>query len=89
MSGPESKKRKTRSSGTLLEKAGFLIALGLLFLFVPRLFETSPGLLEMQAGLRLPGLLALGIGLVLLGVDRVRKRRTTRTQSGSSQSGRP
>ena len=84
MSTPEPKKRKTRSSGTLLEKAVFLIVLGLLFLGAPHLFESSPGLLQMQAGLRLPGLLALGIGLVLLAVDRARKRRTARTQNGSS-----
>ncbi|MDH5205136.1 MAG: hypothetical protein OEY75_04490 [Hylemonella sp.] len=70
------KKRKTRASGTLKEKAGFTIALGLLFLLLPLLYSDTPQADTLSRGLLLPGLLALLIGALLLAVDRVRRHRT-------------
>lgn len=77
MNDKTTRKRNTRGSGSLLEKAVFTMAIGLLFLLLPWLFSASPGMDNISAGLRLPGWLSLGIGLVLLAVHRVRKGRTS------------
>lgn len=70
---PKKKKRNTRSSGTLREKAVLVTGLGLVFLLLPLIFSASPGSQQIQAGLFWPGLLALGLGLLLLAVDYVLK----------------
>jgi hypothetical protein len=72
---PKKKKRNTRSSGTLREKAVLLTGLGLVFLLVPLIFSNSPGSPAIQAGLFWPGWLALGMGLLLLAVDYGLKRK--------------
>ena len=78
MNDKKAKKRNTRGSGSLLEKAVFAIAIGLLFLLLPWFFSTSPGIEDISVGLRLPGWLSLGVGLVLLGMHRVRKGQSPR-----------
>lgn len=76
MNDKKIKKRDTRGSGSVLEKAVFAIAIGLLFLLLPWFFSASPGIEDISVGLRLPGWLSLGIGLVLLAVHRARKGQT-------------
>lgn len=77
MNPTEPKKRKTRSSGTLREKAFFSIAVGLLFLLLPLIYRDAPHADAVLRGLLLPGLLALVIGVALLAVDRWRRRNDT------------
>lgn len=76
MTTKNTKKRNTRGSGTLLEKGIFATAIGVAFLLGPWLFSAAPGIHDIEAGLRLPGWLGLGVGLILLGLH-VRAQRKT------------
>jgi restriction system protein len=67
---PRSKSRKQKKAGLdeLLEKGASLTALGIGLLVVPLFLGVSPMLKPLAGALRFPGWIALGIGLVLLGI---------------------
>ena len=67
---PRSKTRKQKRSGLdeLLEKGATLTAVGIGLLVVPLFLGASPMLRPLAGALRVPGWMALGIGLVLLGI---------------------
>lgn len=72
-------KRQKRALDTLLEKGIAAIGLGVAFLATPLFLGTSPVLKSVAAGLRLPGWLSLGVGLVLLGIHFAVKRKADKT----------
>lgn len=55
--------------------------MGVLFLMAPVFFGTSPILKPLATGLRLPGWLALGVGLVLLAIHFVLKSKVEKTST--------
>jgi restriction system protein len=65
-----SRTRKQKKSGLdeLLEKGASLTAVGIGLLVVPLFLGVSPMLKPLGGALRVPGWMALGIGLVLLGI---------------------
>jgi len=67
---PRSKTHKRKKSGLdeLLQKGASLAAVGIGLLVVPLFLGISPMLKPLASALRVPGLMALGIGLVLLGI---------------------
>lgn len=71
-------KRQKRALYTLLEKGIVVTVVGVIFLIAPVFFGTSPILKPLATGLRLPGWLALGVGLVLLAVHFALKRKGER-----------
>ena len=68
MARSKTNKRQKRALGTLLEKGIAATGLGVAFLVVPLFLGTSPVLKSVGASLRIPGWLALGLGLLLLGI---------------------
>ena len=56
----------TRARGKLLEAGIGLVGVGALMLVIPVVLQASPILRALGTGLRLPALLALGVGVVLL-----------------------
>ncbi len=77
MSTPIKKKRNVRGTGSLFEKGAFTAAIGLCFLILPWLLKSGDTPSLVQEGLRIPGWIGLGVGLVLLRVDRWKKHRET------------
>ena len=75
---PRSKTRKQKKSGVdeLLEKGASLTAMGVGLLVVPLFLGVSPMLKPLAGALRVPGWMALGIGLVLLGIRFALKDKT-------------
>jgi len=61
-------KRHERALSNLLEKGIAAAGLGIVLLMAPTLLDSLPALRGLAAGLRIPGWLALGIGVVLLGI---------------------
>ena len=51
---------------TLLSAGASLISLGLIFLLLPAMLGTRPVMNAIGEGLRMPGWVALGVGVVLL-----------------------
>ena len=72
-------KRQKRALDTLFEKGIIAIVMGVAFLMALQFFGTSSILKPVATGLRLPGWLALGIGLVLLAVHFALKSKAERT----------
>jgi restriction system protein len=68
MARSKTNKRQKRGLDTLLEKGILATGIGLAFLIVPSFFGPSPVLKAIASGLRTPAWLALGLGLVLLGI---------------------
>lgn len=68
MARSKTSKRQKRALATLLEKGILAIVMGVAFLLAPVFFGTSPFLKPVATGLRLPGWLVLGVGLVLLAI---------------------
>ena len=79
MARSKTNKRQKRALNTLLEKGVIATGIGVAFLIAPIFLNTSPVLKSVAAGLRLPGWLALGIGLVLLGIHFALKSKAERT----------
>jgi len=75
MARSKTSKRQQRALYTLLEKGIVVTVIGVIFLMTPVFFGTSPILKPLATGLRLPGWLALGIGLLLLVVHFALKRK--------------
>lgn len=72
-------KRQKRALGTLLEKGVIATFMGVAFLMAPLVFGAYPILKPVSAGLRLPGWLALGVGLVLMAIHFALKRKAEAT----------
>jgi restriction system protein len=68
MARSRSNKRQKRARNTLSEKGAMATGLGIIFLLAPLFLGSSPVLKSVAAGLRVPGWLSLGVGLVLLGI---------------------
>lgn len=66
-------KRQKRALNTLLEKGVLATSLGIVFLAAPFFLKSSGILSAVAVGLRGPGWLALGTGLVLLGIHHATK----------------
>lgn len=79
MARAKTNKRQQRALSDLLGKGVLAILLGLAFLMAPLFLGKSPILKPLAMGLRTPGWLALGIGLVLLCLHCVLKSRTDET----------
>lgn len=75
MARSKTNKRQKRALYTLLEKGIVAIVMGVIFLMTPVFFGTSPVLKPLATGLRLPGWLTLGVGVVLLAVHFALKRK--------------
>lgn len=88
-------KRHERALSNLLEKGILATGLGTVCLMAPTFFESMSALKGVETGLRIPGLIALGVGFVLLGIrfsvqSRAKKRsamprygdKTRTTQAG-------
>lgn len=80
---PRSKTRKQKKSGLdeLLEKGASLTALGIALLVVPLFLGVSPMLKPLAGALRIPGWMALGVGLALLGIRLLLKSKAEPVQS--------
>lgn len=76
MASSRSNKRKHRALNTLQEKGIAITALGLFFLIAPWFAGSSPMLKTITAGLRMPGWLALGAGVLLLGIHHAARKKT-------------
>lgn len=68
MARSKTHKRQKRALDELLEKGAYVTALGVALLVAPLFLGTSPMLKSFAGGLRIPGWIALGIGLVLSGI---------------------
>ena len=68
MTSSKNNKRQKRALDKLLEKGMIATVMGVAFLMAPLFFGASPILKPIATGLRIPGWLALGIGLVLLAI---------------------
>jgi len=79
MARSKTNKRQKRALSGLLGKGIFATTLGLAFLMAPLFLGASPILKPVAMGLRTPGWLALGLGLVLLGLHFALKSRTEET----------
>ena len=66
-------KRQKRALNTLLEKGILASGLGIVFLATPLFLKSSGILSAVAGGLRVPGWLALGIGMALIGIHHVTK----------------
>ena len=75
MARSKTNKRQKRALSTLLEKGVIATGIGVAFLIAPIFLSTSPILKSVAAGLRMPGWLALFLGLVLLGIHFALKSR--------------
>ena len=75
MTKTRTNKQRVRALNTLLEKGILAICLGLALLVVPLFIKSSTILSAVAGGMRVPGWLALGmgLGLVLLGIHAVTK----------------
>lgn len=69
-------KRRKRALDTLLEKGTVATGMGVALLMLPSFFESSHPLKTVAAGLRLPGWLALCIGLLLMAIHMTLKSRS-------------
>ena len=77
MASSRSDKRKHRALHALQEKGIAITALGFFFLTVPWFSGSSPMLKVIAAGLRMPGWLALGAGLLMLGIHTAVRKKAT------------
>lgn len=68
MARSKTNKWQKRARGDFLEKGASLTALGLALLVLPLFLGASPMLKPLAGALRIPGWIALGIGLVLLAI---------------------
>ncbi|MDO8375352.1 MAG: restriction endonuclease, partial [Burkholderiaceae bacterium] len=68
MARSKTHKRQKRAADELLEKGAYVTALGIALLVVPLFLGASPTFRTLAGALRTPGLMALGLGLVLLGI---------------------
>lgn len=68
MTRSRSNKRQKRALDTLLEKGIIATGMGVAFLLAPLFLGTSLVLKSIATGLRIPGWLSLGVGLMLLGI---------------------
>jgi restriction system protein len=82
MAGRRQNRQTKRARSRLFEKGLLAALIGAAFLLGPAFFGNSPTLKPVAAGLRTPGWIALGIGLVLLAIYFVLKRREA-SSSGS------
>lgn len=67
-------RRQGRNSESLHETGFRLALLGLAFLIAPKLFDASPMMKVVSAGLSLPGWLLLAAGVLILGIVFVKKK---------------
>ena len=81
MARSKTNKRQKRALNTLLEKGVIATGMGVAFLVAPIFLSTSPILKVVAAGLRLPGWVALSIGLVLLGIHFALKSKAERAMA--------
>jgi restriction system protein len=72
-------KQQKRALSTLLEKGILATGLGVIFLMAPVFLGASSILKPVATGLRIPGWLTLGLGLVLLGIHLALKSRADKT----------
>lgn len=79
MARSKTNKRQKRGLDTLLEKGILATGLGVAFLLAPLVLSAVPILKPVAAGLRIPGWLALSVGLVLLGIHLALKSRADKT----------
>lgn len=84
MTRSKTNKRQKRAPDTLLGKGILATGLGIAFLIAPLFLGASPLLKPLAGALRTPGWLALGIGLVLLGIHFALKGKTEQTSDSSS-----
>lgn len=82
-------KRQKRALNTLLEKGVVAIGLGIVFLLAPLFFKSSAILGAVAGGLRVPGWLALGIGLALIGIHHVTKAKVAAATAFPTTSAKP
>lgn len=68
MARSKTHKQQKRGLDELLEKGAYVTALGIALLVVPLFLGASPTFKTLAGALRTPGLMALGLGLVLLGI---------------------
>lgn len=68
MTRSKTNKRKKRALDELLEKGAYVTALGIALLVAPLFLGASPMFKTLAGALRTPGWMALGLGLVLLGI---------------------
>ena len=73
MAKPRSNKRQQRALGILRDKGFAACAIGIGMLSIPMLLGKSPVLVFMGNALRIPGWVALGLGVVLLGIHHFAK----------------
>ena len=81
MARSKTSKRQKRALDTLLEKGIIAIVMGVAFLMTPLFFGASPILKPVATGLRMPGWLALGVGMVMLAVHFALKSRIEKTST--------
>lgn len=84
-----SKRRKNGIATTLQEKGIGLCALGLGMLILPGLLGSSPVLKGVAAGLRMPGWLALVIGVVMLTIHQFVKQNAAQVDPTPTGKTRP
>lgn len=77
MTRSKTNKRHKRAQNTFLEKGILATGLGIAFLAAPLFFKSSVVLNAVAAGLRVPGWLALGVGLVMLGIHHASKTKVS------------
>lgn len=81
MARSKTHKRQKRAADELLEKGAYVTALGIALLVVPLFLGASPMFKNLAGALRTPGLMALGLGLVLLAIRFVLKDKAEPEQS--------
>lgn len=88
MARSKSTKRKNRALNTWQEKGIAMTSLGLFVLILPWFAGSAPMLQGITAGLRMPGWLALGAGLLMLGIQHAAKKKSSEN-SPASKAARP
>jgi restriction system protein len=85
MARSKTNKRQKNHLHSLLEKGVLCTTLGLAFLSTPLFFKSSAVLNAIATGLRIPGLLALGVGLVFIALYFVMKAKVEAADLPQSQ----
>lgn len=84
MAKTKTSKRQQRATRTLLEKSVTTIALGFVLLIGSRYMGSSPMIKPLMFAARSSGWIALGLGLVMLGLHFALKRKTEQTSNSAS-----
>lgn len=80
MARPKINKKQKHHLDSLLEKGVLSVAVGLMFLSTPLFFKSSFALAAIATGLRIPGWIAVGVGLVFIGLYFALKAKVASTE---------